>query len=78
MRPIVAHPYHLVEVSPWPFLMSMAMFSFAYGVVSLLMGYPTQPLTYIPSIALILFLWWRDVIREAYAGYHTTIVQRGI
>lgn len=23
-------------------------------------------------------LWWRDVIREAKAGYHTTEVQKGI
>jgi len=28
-------------------------------------------------IALVV-LWWRDVIREAKGGNHTTVVQRGI
>ena len=32
----------------------------------------------IPLIFIIVFLWWRDVIREAKGGYHTTVVQRGI
>ena len=29
-------------------------------------------------IALIALQWWRDVIREAKGGYHTTLVQRGL
>jgi hypothetical protein len=27
---------------------------------------------------MISFQWWRDIIRESKAGYHTMRVQRGI
>jgi cytochrome c oxidase subunit 3 len=32
----------------------------------------------IVTILMISFQWWRDVIREAKGGYHTTRVQKGI
>ena len=77
------HPYHLVDVSPWPIFLSFTMLSFAYNVVK----YLTNDLEGISLISitatilliiLIAFQWWRDVIREAKAGNHTTRVQRGI
>jgi len=34
--------------------------------------------TILPSLALIAFLWFRDIIREAKGGFHTKIVQKGI
>jgi hypothetical protein len=32
--PRANHPYHLVEASPWPFLMSFSLLSFAIGLVT--------------------------------------------
>lgn len=73
-----AHPYHLVDVSPWPILMSVAVLSGALGMVSWLTHYPTYLVSSQVLIIFIAILWWRDVIREAKGGYHTTLVQRGI
>nr|QCQ69096.1 cytochrome c oxidase subunit 3 [Powellomyces hirtus] len=73
-----AHPYHLVDVSPWPLLMSMALLTAALGLVSWLGHYSTNLGPALFVIILIALQWWRDVIREAKGGYHTTIVQRGL
>jgi len=75
---MIRHPYHLVDVSPWPFLMSIAALSFAINLVSWLGHYSFNLLPPLVVIILIAFQWWRDVIREAKGGFHTTLVQRGI
>ena len=73
------HPYHLVDVSPWPFLMAVTLFSFAMSVASWQTHYTVQSFaTILPSLAQIAFLWFRDVVREAKGGYHTKTVQNGI
>lgn len=72
------HPYHLVDVSPWPILLSFTLLSFAFTIVKWL--HHLNPFIYV-QVALILLIayqWWRDVIREAKAGYHTKKVQKGI
>jgi len=73
-------PYHLVEVSPWPLCSSIALFLFTLGLILLFQCYSIIVLNIsIISISLILFLWWRDTIREStYIGYHTTYVQKGL
>ena len=49
------------------------------ALVSWLTRFPVNfILTVIPGLILIAFLWWRDVVREAKAGFHTAHVQRGI
>ena len=63
----------MLDVSPWPWLMSMAVLSSAIGIVS-----PINDIPQFVAIGLIALQWWRDVIREAKGGYHTTIVQRGL
>ena len=76
------HPYHLVEASPWPAVGSAAAFTaavggvmymhdIAYGVVVLGLGFVL--------VLATMFMWWRDIIREAeYQGHHTPIVQIGM
>ena len=76
------HPYHLVEASPWPAVGSAAAFTaavggvmymhdVAYGVVVLGLGFML--------VLATMFMWWRDIIREAeYQGHHTPIVQIGM
>jgi cytochrome c oxidase subunit 3 len=76
------HPFHLVDVSPWPIMGSfsaltlttgtvMYMHSYNYGSFILLLG--------LLMLIAIMSLWFRDVIREStFEGNHTNTVQNGI
>ncbi len=73
------HPYHLVDISPWPITISLTLFTFAINLVLWLTG--TLKLEIFLSLflsILIAYQWWRDIIRESKAGYHTVRVQKGI
>lgn len=76
------HTYHLVDPSPWPLLASfgalmlttggvMYMHKFFGGVDLLLTGFSL--------ILYVMYVWWRDIIREAtFEEQHTFSVQRGL
>nr|NP_150622.1 cytochrome oxidase subunit 3 [Pagurus longicarpus]AAF63426.1 cytochrome oxidase subunit 3 [Pagurus longicarpus] len=74
------HPYHLVDMSPWPLTGSISAMMLTTGLVKwfhqfnmdlLILGVLTTILTMIQ--------WWRDVTREAtYQGLHTKIVVNGL
>ncbi len=69
------HDYHLVNPSPWPFVGSMAAFATAIGAITWMHGGTSLILAV--GFALVLytmFMWWRDVIKEAHAGDHTPVV----
>ncbi len=73
-----AHPYHLVNPSPWPAIGSGAAFLTAYGAVRYFHGEGYWVLAL--GIALVLFtmaMWWRDVIRESFHDY-TDVVRHGL
>lgn len=75
------HPFHLVDVSPWPILMSFALLSGALALVSWLTLGINSSILYIIVFTNIIFLfslWLRDVIREGLAGYHTVAVRKGL
>lgn len=74
------HPWHLVELSPWPILMSFAVFTFSVSLVNFFskLVSPTNLLLPLIVILLIGVQWFRDIIREAHGGYHTKDVQRSI
>jgi cytochrome c oxidase subunit 3 len=77
-----AHPFHLVETSPWPFINSFSLLTlttgavmsfnnFSYGIIVLSIGFITTAVT--------MALWFRDVIAESsYQGHHTFEVGKGI
>ncbi len=72
------HPFHLVDVSPWPILVSLATLCLILGLIST--SIPNYMLTF-TSISLLLVvvsIWWREVIRESTGGFHTTQVHRGL
>ena len=88
-----SHPYHLVDPSPWPAVGALAGFLLTFGVV--LFMHPDMlgeglepmltslgPLIFVPGFLLVLytmFVWWRDVIREAeHEGHHSPVVQLGL
>src|SRR5690349_1784189 len=77
------HLFHIVDPSPWPFLLSigaglpipvgavMYMHGLAYGGYILLLGFFT--------LLILAGLWWTDVIIEGtFQGMHTSAVQTGL
>ncbi|RKO94637.1 cytochrome c oxidase subunit 3 [Blyttiomyces helicus] len=73
-------PFHLVDLSPWPLLASVAVLSFATALVSWFHGLPSLvgAASGAAFLLLVAFQWWRDVLREARGGHHTVRVQNGI
>ena len=73
------HPFHLVDPSPWPFVASVAVFTTTIGAVMYMHGYLYGGITLsfgFLGILYSMFVWWRDVIREAtFQGHHTLAVQ---
>ena len=76
------HPYHLVDPSPRPFISSIAALTTTVGGVLYMHSYFAGG--YVLSFGLLsilfsMFVWWRDVVREAtYEGQHTSVVQVGL
>ncbi|MEE8248144.1 MAG: cytochrome c oxidase subunit 3 [Alphaproteobacteria bacterium] len=74
------HEYHLVDPSPWPALAALAAFALAGGLIMFMHDITAWVL--VIGILLMLytmFVWWRDVIREAtFEGHHKPIVQLGL
>ncbi|MFT8243324.1 cytochrome c oxidase subunit 3 [Roseomonas sp. BN140053] len=74
------HPYHLVDPSPWPLLMAFAAGTMLLGII-LYAHYGNHwvgPLGLVCVLGLM-FLWWRDVVRESRTpGVHTPIVRIGL
>lgn len=76
-----AHPYHLVDPSPWPLVASFSLLALTLGGAGAMHGYPWG----IPAAALgllgvlyVMYVWWRDVIREGKQNFHTGAVQHGL
>ncbi|ODT76685.1 MAG: cytochrome B562 [Pelagibacterium sp. SCN 64-44] len=71
------HDYHMVEPSPWPFVMSASVFVFALGIIFWMHHW--TPWVFAIGLAGILYTmyaWWSDVVKEANNGIdHTPVVQ---
>lgn len=76
------HSYHLVDPSPMPLFTSISVFATAVGAVMFFHGHigGFETLCFgFSCILLCMFLWWRDITREAVLeGRHTNIVQLGL
>ena len=74
------HPYHLVDPSPWPVFGAVAGGVMAFGGVMFMHGEGWWLLALGTLLVLAtMFVWWRDVRREAtFEGYHTPVVQIGL
>lgn len=75
------HPYHIVDPSPWPLLISVGFLGLTFGSVMYFHSYEFgSPIAVIGLVTVIyaLFLWGRDIVREGtFQGHHTLAVQRG-
>lgn len=76
------HPYHMVQPSPWPFLISINLLFFMIGFASLLAGLKLSNITYIcclSMVILILSLWLYDILTESLLlGEHSYVVSKGL
>nr|AXS65033.1 cytochrome c oxidase subunit 3 [Curculionoidea sp. 14 KM-2017] len=67
------HPFHLVDISPWPILGSFSALTLMIGLIKWFHQFDNSLLllSYI-SMILVMFQWWRDVVREStFQGHHT-------
>nr|YP_010925325.1 cytochrome c oxidase subunit III [Hylurgus ligniperda]WGL40349.1 cytochrome c oxidase subunit 3 [Hylurgus ligniperda]WKD83318.1 cytochrome c oxidase subunit III [Hylurgus ligniperda] len=70
------HTFHLVDQSPWPLLGSLSTFSLLMGFIKWFQFQESNLLMLsILTTNLIMYQWWRDIIREStFQGMHTTKV----
>lgn len=74
------HPYHIVNISPWPLLSSIGLLLLGLIICSALRGNININYIILNIITLIIisYQWFRDIIRETKGGYHTKKVRSGI
>jgi cytochrome c oxidase subunit 3 len=74
------HPYHLVNLSPWPLTGAVGAFCIIVGFVNWF-HFGQIKLFFLGLLCLILtsYQWWRDISREGtFQGHHTLKVLRGL
>ncbi len=75
-------PYHLVDPSPWPILVSFALFNLAIGAAMYMHGFEYGGYLLTLGFGLTTFgmiFWFRDIITEAtFLGSHTKEVKNGL
>lgn len=74
------HPFHLVEVRPWPILGAFSAIITIIGLIKWFHIYNSQLFIIgILTIIIIIYQWWRDITRErTFQGHHTFIVTMGL
>lgn len=80
MSAFTFHPYHLVNLSPWPLTSSLGAFLLVRGLVKWF-HYFTPDLLALGTLSVLLSMvqWWRDIVREGtFQGLHTGKVQVGL
>lgn len=75
------HPFHLVELSPWPLLIAISLLFVTSGGVMFMHHYALgEYILSCGAIATLYFMysWWRDVINEGKDKHHTNPVRMGL
>nr|AXS65254.1 cytochrome c oxidase subunit 3 [Bostrichoidea sp. 5 KM-2017] len=74
------HPFHLVEVSPWPILGAFSAMTLLGGATILFHKLNSSLFMLgLISTLMIMYQWWRDITREStFQGHHTFIVSMGM
>nr|UGW52229.1 cytochrome c oxidase subunit III [Gonodactylus sp. SIO BIC C12730] len=74
------HPYHLVDMSPWPLTGSISAMMLTTGLVKWFHKFQIDLFALgILAVLLTMIQWWRDITREGtYQGLHTSIVTIGL
>lgn len=74
------HPFHLVDVRPWPLTGAISTFCLVSGLVKWFHHYSIDLFMLGIFITLLtIYQWWRDISREGtYQGLHTKKVVEGL
>nr|YP_009128689.1 cytochrome c oxidase subunit III [Lyreidus brevifrons]AJR19294.1 cytochrome oxidase subunit III [Lyreidus brevifrons] len=74
------HPYHLVDMSPWPLTGSISAMMLTTGLIKWFHQFNMNLLLLgVTATLLTMIQWWRVVTREGtYQGLHTTVVMTGL
>jgi cytochrome c oxidase subunit 3 len=76
------HQFHLVDPSPWPLVAALGAFMLTTGTVLYMhriVGGWELLTNGLLLILYVMFVWWRDIVREAtYEEHHSFVVQRGL
>uniref|UniRef100_A0AAU8L2H3 Cytochrome c oxidase subunit 3 n=1 Tax=Cyphochilus crataceus TaxID=1453293 RepID=A0AAU8L2H3_9SCAR len=74
------HPYHLVDISPWPILGALGAMITMIGLIKWFHFYDNSLFMLGTLITLmIMYQWWRDISREGtFLGLHTYPVTMGL
>nr|AXS65101.1 cytochrome c oxidase subunit 3 [Cerambycidae sp. 4 KM-2017] len=74
------HPFHLVDVSPWPLLGALSAMTTMIGLIKWFHLFNNSLLLLgLTNTLLIMYQWWRDITREGtFQGHHTFIVTIGL
>nr|AML26230.1 cytochrome c oxidase subunit III [Scirtidae sp. BMNH 1274304] len=74
------HPFHLVDISPWPILGALTAMEMMIGLIKWFHFY-NNDLLMMSTITtlLVMYQWWRDITREGtHQGLHTFNVVMGL
>jgi cytochrome c oxidase subunit 3 len=77
------HDYHILPLSPWPFIGSVSAFIMAIGAVMWMKKMTLGGMTLggyfffagLIGVLYTMYGWWSDVVKEAHQGDHTRVVQ---
>nr|YP_010838220.1 cytochrome c oxidase subunit III [Sternocampsus coriaceus]WGF20847.1 cytochrome c oxidase subunit III [Sternocampsus coriaceus] len=74
------HPFHLVDVSPWPILGAFSAMTMMMGLIKWFHMFDMSLfLLGFTNTLLIMYQWWRDITREGtFQGLHTSMVALGL
>nr|YP_010531169.1 cytochrome c oxidase subunit III [Athalia sikkimensis]UXW93391.1 cytochrome c oxidase subunit III [Athalia sikkimensis] len=74
------HPFHMVDISPWPILGAFSVMTLMSGSIKLFHQNSMDLfLVGLISTLLIMIQWWRDIIREStFQGLHTNKVMKNM
>ncbi len=76
------HAFHIVDPSPWPIIAAFSALALTFGGALFMHGFVGGAFLWRFGFLMILFMmfvWWRDIIREGtFEGQHTSKVQTGL
>lgn len=75
------HDYHLVDPSPWPLVGALSAATMFVGLVLFMHGVELGKVVFpvgLLGVLFVMYVWWRDVIKEGFHGDHTNIVRHGL
>nr|AXS65625.1 cytochrome c oxidase subunit 3 [Cucujoidea sp. 38 KM-2017] len=74
------HPFHLVDISPWPLMGALGAMTMMLGIIKWFHFYSNN-LMFLGMLitVLVMYQWWRDIVREGtFQGHHTLNVTLGL